>query len=334
MNNLPSNSFNFQQRLAMMRTNLTGNSVQNNNSAQANYRLFNIQNSLNQINQQIQSQNANASPAQNFLNQNIQETLLNNAMLFEKTSLNNQEILKYLQTSMKMPASIDEFLQETVYKQIGESSIEKFLNFLLDTKVLNELLNKNSKAAADRMILTIANSIKTGGSDVQQLKEMLSVLTSVRHNTTSDTGTLRELLLLYIPLNYLVFDLKNEYNQVIEDEDEKIQNSTLSILFETIQFSNMLCCVTNENNDILIEMYGNDTFPYEEFQRVVHALAKEALLNIRFDYIKINTAAQNSTKQNFQVTSSEFIPSKVLLTAHMLIRMVFKFDDNYNINAK
>ncbi len=320
MNNFPFNNFNLLQDLALIKANLLAQ-----NATQKNTPQNQIQNNQ-QPTSFLQNQTQGNFLRETFLNQNL-ETILNEASLLEKTRLENEEVLKYLKNAMKMPETIEKLVKEISKEQMNESSIEKFLNSLLDVKVLNEFLSKSSKQAIDKMLQTITNSIKTGGSDVAQLKEMLAILTTIHHNTITDTNTLKELLLLYIPLNCPVFDDKMEFKKIAQNQEEKIKNSTLSILFETINFSNILCCITSENNDILIELFSINDFPYKEFERIVQIIAKEASLNIRFDFVRINIAPTEKSKQNFRIVSSAFIPSNVLIVAHLLIKTIFKFDD-------
>lgn len=337
MNNFPFNNLNLLQNLAMIRSNIMAQSGLGENAQQtpaantlltpANQQFIPFQ---GQAQGQVQAQTQTPqNPMQpSFLNQNL-ETIINESSLLERTKLENQQILKYIQNTMKMPETIEKFIKEIAGKNVSESTIEKFIDSMLDTKVINEFLNQNSKAAIEKMLLTIANSIKTGGSDVAQLKEMLSVLTTIHHNTIADTNTLRELLLLYIPLNCPVFDSQMELKKVIENQDEKIKNSSLSILFQTINFSNVLCCMTSENNDVLIELFSIEDFPYKEFEKIVQIIAKEAHLNIRFDFMRINVVSSDESKQNFRIISNDFIPSNVLIVAHLLIKTLFQFDDKF-----
>lgn len=338
MNNFPFNNVNLLQNLAMIRANLIAQ-----NGLGANPLLNPApQNTFIPMNQPFVPFQANQGEAQNsqtpqnplqqsFLNQNL-ETMVNESSLLEKTKLESQQILKYLQNSLKMPETIEKFVKEIARQDISESTIEKFLNSMLDTKVLNEFLNQNSKAAIDKMLQTITNSIKTGGSDVAQLKEMLSVLTTIHHNTIVDTNTIRDIMLLYIPLNCPVFNEQMDFKKVTENQEQKIKNSTLSILFQTNNFSNVLCCITSENNDILVELFSIEDFPYKEFERIIQIIAKEAHMNIRFDFMRINVVPSEKTMQNFRIISSDFIPSNALIVAHLLIKTVFQFDDKISEN--
>lgn len=335
MNNLPFNNFNLLQNLANIRANIMAQSGLGENTQQipvANNFYSPITQPFVPFQGQSQAETPQNPLQQSFLNQNL-ETMINESSLLEKTKLENQQILKYLQNSMKMPETIEKFVKEIAGKNVSESTIEKFINSMLDTKVINEFLNQNSKIAIEKMLQTIANSIKTGGSDVAQLKDMLAVLTTIHHNTIVDTNTVKELLLLYIPLNCPVFDSQMEFKKVAQDQEEKIKNSTLSILFQTINFSNILCCITGENNDILVELYSTDDFPYKEFEKIVQVIAKEAHLNIRFDFMRINVVSSDEAKQDFRIISNEFLPSNVLIVTHLLIKTLFQFDDKFGASS-
>ena len=150
MNNLPFNNFNILQNLATIRANILAQTetsapvaglVQNQTQAQTPL-----------LNQTLAQTQQNLAGQQTFLSQNL-ETILNEPTLLDKTKLENQQVLKYLQNSMKMPETIEKFIQEITKQNITESTIEKFLKSIkllfLSVDVFDKHINQYKKISKE-----------------------------------------------------------------------------------------------------------------------------------------------------------------------------------------
>ena len=68
-------------------------------------------------------------------------------------------------------------------------------------------------------------------------------------------------------------------------------------MLQTKNFNNALCCLNQENNDLLIELYINSLFPKKDFIRIITALSKEANIN---PFIEIKTKKEENLKNKIQ----------------------------------
>ena len=203
----------------------------------------------NNTNQNSQAQNQQSSQLISQKEQYINPSIMYD---FQAVKMDSETVLKYMQNLMKLPNSIDKFLNQLNCKNIDPKISSILIENMISTKALSEFLNKNSTEAISKLLQTISSALKTGTNDVSQLKEILSVLGAIQSSSLSNTNTLKELLLLYIPLNIPVFD-KNIENEVVDDEEkEALKNSKISILFETINFSNVFIAI-NEFENTLFE---------------------------------------------------------------------------------
>ena len=100
-------------------------------------------------------------------------------------------------------------------------------------------------------------------------------------------------------------------------------------MIQTINFGNALCCLNQENNDLLIELYIESSFPKENFIKIITTLSKEASIN-SFIYIKAKKTQEKENQiQNFKVISKGFIPIDVLILSHIITKTIFKIDIDY-----
>ena len=76
----------------------------------------------------------------------------------------------------------------------------------------------------------------------------------------------------------------------------------------------------------MIEVHASSEFPYDKFKKVVTSLAKESLINVLCDFIKIKECGSKGQKQNFKVISNNYVPVNILSVSHILIKTIFKLD--------
>lgn len=281
----------------------------------------------------VQNSQNQQSPAQNQITQQPQQTptqQINPGLMydFQAAKMDNETILKYLQNLMKLPNSIDKFVNQLNSKNIDPKITSILIQNMISTKALGEFLNQNSTEAISKLLQTISTSLKSGANDVTQLKEVLAILSTIQTSTLS-TNSLKELLLLYIPLNQPVFNKETNFENLDEEEQKKSKNAAISILFETINFSNILCCLNEIDNNLLIDIYSNKNFPNDKFNSIINTLSKEANLNT---LIEFKTKKQEEVKneiQNFKILSDGFISTNSLIFSHLIIKTIFKLDDDF-----
>ena len=271
-------------------------------------------------------QNQAYQPQTSFYNQ-IFET----SSLYSLIKMDNSEINKYLQNLLSMPESIVEFIDKATNNEIGQKLAKLIANGELDLNELTVLLNQNSKSAIDKVLKTISNSIASGNSDISQLKDVLSILNSIQTSTNIGTNSLKELLLLYIPLNIQAWENSNVAKNS-EDEDKKTDFSSLNILFQTKNFNNMSCIINSIEQDFSIDFKVNNIFPKEKFLLVIEDSLKKLNMACAIDFsLKPDTKEKENDIQNFKVFSNSKVSIKLLILTHLIISNVFKFDNDFSI---
>ena len=274
----------------------------------------------------IQNQNLNQQPLPMPQQQNINPSLM---LDFQTIKMDNETILKYLQNLMNLPKTIDKFINQLNSNQSNKQILNILIENMINTKALGELLNQNSTQAINKLLQTISTSLKTGVEDVSQLKEVLNILTAIQTNTTLSNNSLKELLLLYIPLNHQVFDKEIDLSNFSE-EAGGLSLGKLNIFFETINFSNILCTINEDNNNLFIDLYSSEDFPKDRFNNIIQTLAKEININPYFEFKKSPENNNSNKSQNFKIVSEETISTNVLIFSHIIIKTIFKIDNDFN----
>ena len=314
--------------------NILNNSINNSFSNVQNSNLTGVQNNL-----QANVVNGNNSLASTF--QEAASKLQNKSLIysFETAEMENQTVLKYLQNLMDLPNSIEKFVSEAANNKTNDKLVRVLVENLINTQALGELLNSNSKAAMQKLLALVSSTIKQGAKESSQMRELLSVLSSIQAQTSStNSNALKEFLLLYIPLNYQVFD-KNFDNSILSstgsDIQDAINNSELSILFQTKNFSNIFCALNSIDNELSIEVFSSSLFPFSKFQKIIDEFSKTVNLNLNAQFRKIRDEKEHERKkydfQNFKIISQNYVSTNVLLLSNLIIKIVFKIDDDFSL---
>ena len=252
--------------------------------------------------------------------------------LYSLIKMDNNAINKYLQNLLSMPDSIIEFINKATSTDIGQKLAKLIANGELDLDKLTVLLNQNSKAAIDKVLKTISSSIANGNSDISQLKEVLSILSSIQSSTNSvSSNSLKELLLLYIPLNIQAWQNSTTPTEA-ENKDKKTDFSSLNILFQTKNFNNMSCTINSLEKDFSIDFKIDKIFPKEKFLSLINESLKKLNLACAFDFNYNSGSIENNNKiQDFKVFSNSKVSIQLLILTHLVITSVFKFDNDFSI---
>lgn len=298
-------------------------------------------NSLNNLNSIIQTpkaglvQNSQEQAAQQQTlqpqillqqqNQNINPSLIYD---FSAAKMDNETILKYMQNLLKLPQTIEKFVNELNNGNINSKLTSVFIENMISLKALSEFLNQNSTQAISKLLQTISTSLKSGINDVEQLKEILAILNTIQVNSSVSNNTLKELLLLYIPLNAPIFNKESNFGNLSENENNAIENSKLSILFETINLSNILCTLNEIDNNLMIDIYCSSNFPKEEFKQIIELFSKEISIKPLLDFKQRKEDEKYSDIQNFKIISDGFISPNTLILSHLIIKAIFKLDND------
>ena len=305
--------------------NQNAQTAQNSQSAQqsANANLANLANL---------STNVFVKDVTNYLGQ-TQVNQAEQIMTPDMLKMNNEVVQKYLQSLLNMPESLDKVFNNINPKEMntqGYQFLKLFVENMINNKELSQLLNQNSNDAIQKLLNVITQSLKQG-NNVAQLKEILSVLNTIHTTSSVNTNTLRELFLLYIPINYQVFKEDSNFDKITGENEDSIKESTLSILFETYNFSNILVTLTDSEGKVYLEIKAGADFPFTSFKKIVTTMAAENSINVFCDFVKIKDVGTKGQKQNFKIVSNDFVPVNILNVSNIVIKTIFKLD--YNMEA-
>ena len=124
-------------------------------------------NSINNSNFQIANQKANLVKISQDLPQNTQQSTpqtqiptqqtpqnINPSIMydFQMAKMDNETMLKYLQNLLKLPNSIDKFVEQLNSKNIDPKIAKILVENLISVKALSEFLNQNSNSAISKLI--------------------------------------------------------------------------------------------------------------------------------------------------------------------------------------
>ena len=295
-----------------------------NNHANIYRQSFIQQNAIN--NAQNSLQNLAQENVQNKQAENSAETV-SKALLYDynQAKMDSEVLLKYLRNVMKMPENINKLI-DTLESPILKALIGKNI----DVKALVQTLNSNSTDAIERVLKTISESLKAGVHDVSQLKDVLNIL-SVIQNTTS-SNAVKELLLLYIPVNPPIFDKNVDFKTDSPEEESAINNSDFTLIFETVNFSNISCCINSYDNKLYIQLFCDKNFPFDKFKQVVDIFKREMNLRVELEENIVKREEENKERiRNFNILTTGFVSFDVLIMAHLIVKTVFKIDETFEI---
>jgi len=259
------------------------------------------------------------------------DLLINPNMLYnlKMAKMDNKEVTKYLQNILKVPNEIEEFVknnQNILMNPIKDvKDVKNIVENMLNLKFLSIFLNDSSKEAMQKVLHMMSNAIKTG-IQPEQLKEMVSILSSISQNVQANSqNSLKELFLIYIPVNYQNFNKELEFNPS-DYEESKIEQSDLSLIFETINFSNVLCVISEENQKIYIDAFCASNFPSIKLKSILSEKVKKYNFILDYEFNKRKNE-YSGTEQNFKIVSNNYVSIKLLLLAHKIIETVFELDN-------
>ena len=261
-------------------------------------------------------------PKPSISNQQIPKPII----LPETVKMDAEIVQKYLQSILEMPQSLGEFVEQ-IKSPTSYQFLKIFVENLLSTKALAQLLNQNSKEAVQKLLNAITSTLKQGGSDISQLKEILSLVKSIQNSTTTQNNALRELLLIYIPIDWQVFNKEGNFDALIQENNEDISSAQMSILFETINFSNVLITLNEDKNEVLLNIFSNKDFPKQKFEKIVSTLANEIAVKVTCDFKQIKQEKQTN-QQSFRIISNDYVSTQGLLVSHVAIKSVFNLDNH------
>lgn len=287
------------------------------------------QNVNNILNSQITSAQNQAQNTSSLIAQNL-------IMNLETAKMEQETVLQYMQNLMKLPENIDKFIEQmatnTAKTTDGAKFLENLVQNLISTRELAELLNTNSKEAIQKLFNVISQASRLGITDTSQLKDIMGALNAIQNSTNLSQNSIRELLLLYIPLNYQVFDDEGDFGEFEEEVKSSSGQNALSILFQTINFSNILVTINEEENNLFLAVFAPNSFAFDRFKNIIDTLSKGMNIKAFVDFKNVPDKELNIEKQNFKIISRDYVSANALMLTNIAIRAIFKIDDSLLLN--
>ncbi|MCD8024856.1 MAG: hypothetical protein LUE64_04910 [Candidatus Gastranaerophilales bacterium] len=248
----------------------------------------------------------------------------------------------YIKDLLSLPRDFQTLIDQIQNSDPSLQALKELSKLLSNGKInlnaLSALLGNNSKAASQKLMMTIMTVSKMGSNNVGQLKELMGMLQSASSSIDS-TQAVKNLLMLYLPWlplsvrNSLNLDLEIGIFDKIQNEGGSESDEIIKILIQTAHYGNIMATLElTPEGDIDVFISAIESFPERE---VLSALNKETnKTNIKTN-VKIEKNKDPETsehfKQNIQITSSDYVSPKLILAAHSLIKIIIDVDLKENI---
>ncbi len=337
--------FNPLQMITKIATNIVaGRAIQNNVANGAN----NTQNTLlnNTLSNFTQNFNSENNGSINYFQS--KPLILSEESGLKLTTIEIEKKADYVKDLLNLPKDFTELISQITTGAAPNSPalnpkiLNQLMALLADGKIdlsrLSEYLGENSKAAMQKLMMTIANISKYGANDVSNLKELMGLF-SINSNITSETQALKTLLLLYLPWLPLAARTENDLDFTIDifdkiqgpDPDAQEAVESVKILIQTENFANVIVNLDmNPIGQIDIDVTAGDNFPHK---RVMELIKEESSIN----GVKSNVSSSVSKKteealkidyssNNVKITSSGTISPKLMLMTQCLIKIIIQVD--------
>ncbi|MBO7671920.1 hypothetical protein J6S88_00770 [bacterium] len=225
-------------------------------------------------------------------------------------------------------------INKTVLAQI-EASIKKLpisANGMINIADIASLITANGKDAITQLIISMANSAKSGLNNINQMKDAARLINaSIAVAGQGDNAqTLKMLMLLYLPWLPLQqgvdFDL-----EISSKSEEDLDNSVLTIRIQTINFGEVIAVLTLESpSSIDINIQCMDSFPKDELTLRLNADNQNYSAQNRINYTTkaIDKSSSEKTTATINMSGTNEINPYLLLTAQQIIRHVVEIDKN------
>ena len=220
----------------------------------------------------------------------------------------------------------------TVLSQI-EAAIKKLpisANGMINIADIAALITSNGKDAITQLIISMANSAKSGVNNINQIKDAARLINaSVAVASQGDNAqTLKMLMLLYLP--WLPLQQGVDFDLEISSQDEeKSDNSVLVIRIQTVNYGEIVAVLTLINpNSVDINIQCSDEFPKDELTLRLNTENKNYSVQNSLSYTPkiVDKTASDKPKATINMSATNEISPYLLLTAQQIIRFVVEID--------
>ena len=223
-------------------------------------------------------------------------------------------------------------INKDILSQI-ETAIKKLpisANGMINIADIAALITSNGKDAITQLIISMANSAKSGVNNINQIKDAARLINaSVAIAGQGDNAqTLKILMLLYLP--WLPLQQGVDFDLEISSQDEEKQdNSVLVIRIQTVNYGEIVAVLTLINpNSVDINIQCSDEFPKDELTLRLNAENKNYSVQNSLSYTPktIDKTTSDKPKATINTSATNEISPYLLLTAQQIIRFVVEID--------
>lgn len=225
--------------------------------------------------------------------------------------------------------------EQAKFKQQAAAQLTENVNI----SHISALLQKNSKAALNKMITMMAAATSQGMTDTKPLQDTVNIINSSIAATSQNdsTQTLKNLMLLYLP--WLPLQEGVGFDLEVEQDDEGPKSDTyIKILITTVNYGNLhatLSLITGNSVDISIVC--SEKFPKKELLKRLSKDSSQHSMQADIDIKEQKPQEQieaDNPKAKVNLSNVNQVNPYLLLMAHAIIRHTIELDATVSIGTQ
>lgn len=205
--------------------------------------------------------------------------------------LDMKQTNQMLKELLKFPKNFDNLIEQIAVKQqsTNQQTALMLLSSTIDMSKLSSLLQNGSKDAINNIYQLLAQYNQIGitvkEEQVSQITKLLSVVSS---SVSSDTQSMRTIMLMYLPWlplndpNIFKFDISKKSSDGGGDCIDEV-----SVLIKTENYGNLKADILKTDEDgIKIALATSETFPQKDFELLMKEESRKNNININITFSK------------------------------------------------
>jgi len=259
-------------------------------------------------------------------------------------AMDTSEKSMLLKELLRMPNELKEFLSQNAQNNrmmmINVRLAPETFAQKLEISQLMKMLMQNSQEGNQKLMQIIAQTARNGG-DVQQLKQLMSLLNNniAAANVSNEANQmLKNLILLYLPFVPLKENKEDELDfelNFFEEEgagkagDEGEASQSVNVMIRTNNYGNVRAYLElRAPNDLTTLLYCREDFPRGMLEKL---LAEEARgINLKSNFLSETITPQTQSPpddgSSVKISAQSSVNSYLLLITYSLIRLVVSID--------
>ena len=263
----------------------------------------------------------------------------------ELAELDQQQTVKMLKELLNMPKNFDKLMEQlttpnSAMQPAQQQAVKTALMLLasnLNLAQLSNLLQNSSKTAMTNLYQMLAQYNQLGISiKDEQLGQISKLISFISASSSSDVQSLRSTMLMYLPWLPLTDPnaFKLEVGNSGSDGGES-DNDSVNVMIATENYGNVSASIIKTDEDgIRIDFVSSQTFPQEDFVRLMKEESKKYGININFfgsSKEVFNKEKNEHSQTQVYMNTSPGVNPFLLLISNALIKNVHIVDSKENL---